>query len=218
MLPKWQKHLPHKLHSQPHLPMETTSYGEAWRAFWKQNFGLRSTTYYSTVPITCTQHGFIVHNHLIAINRWSAIHYDEFHCNDISWRYISFCFARYRSEISLQRSLARTICQGDITKFVPISGWFIILTFNNPCGVSPKYQWEQSQIFVYYRLHYFCSVLYLSTVKACFFPWILSFLFPQVLLKTCLGTFGDLFLFFAGALSSSIFLPSKTHIELPLSC
>ena len=35
-----QKHLPHKLHSQPHLPMETTSYGKAWRAFRKQNFGL----------------------------------------------------------------------------------------------------------------------------------------------------------------------------------
>ena len=35
--------------------METTSYGKAWRAFRKQNFGLCSTTYYSTVPITCTR-------------------------------------------------------------------------------------------------------------------------------------------------------------------
>ena len=35
--------------------METTSYDEAWRAFQKWNFGLCSTTYYSTVPITWIQ-------------------------------------------------------------------------------------------------------------------------------------------------------------------
>ena len=68
MLPKWQKHLPHKLHSQPHLPMETTCYGEAWRAFRKQNFGLCSTTYYSTVPITCTQ---------TWIHGTQSLHYDK---------------------------------------------------------------------------------------------------------------------------------------------
>ena len=76
LLPKWQKHLPHKLHSQPHLPMETTCYSEAWRGFRKQNFGLCSTTCYSTVPINVHKHGFIVHNCFITINCWSAAHYD----------------------------------------------------------------------------------------------------------------------------------------------
>ena len=37
-----------------HFPMETTSYDRAWRAFRKENFGLCSTTYYLTVPITYT--------------------------------------------------------------------------------------------------------------------------------------------------------------------
>ena len=48
--------------------METTSYGEAWRAFRKQNFGLCSTTYYSTVPITGTQ---------TRIHRTQSFHYDK---------------------------------------------------------------------------------------------------------------------------------------------
>ena len=43
-----------------------------------------------------------------------------------------------------------------------------------------------------------------SVVITCSFPQVLSFLFPWVLLKTCLATFADLFLFSAGALSSSI--------------
>ena len=47
--------------------METTSYGEAWRAFRRQNFGLCSTTSYSTVPITCTR---------TCIYRTQSLHYD----------------------------------------------------------------------------------------------------------------------------------------------
>ena len=105
-----EKHLPHKLHSQPHLPMETTSYGEAWRAFRKQNFGLCSTTYYSTVPITCTQ---------TRIHRTQSLYYDKL-LKRSSLRHIvttnfaatiyrgdiSFCFARYRcNEVSLERYL-----------------------------------------------------------------------------------------------------------------
>ena len=104
------KHLSHKLHSQPHLPMETTSYGEPWRAFRKQNFGLCSTTYYLTVPITCTQ---------TWIHRTQSLHYDKL-LKRSSLRHIvtmnfaatiyrgdiSFCFARYRcNEVSLERYL-----------------------------------------------------------------------------------------------------------------
>ena len=48
--------------------METTSYGEAWRAFRKQNFDLCLTTYYSTVPITCTQ---------TRIHRTQSLPYDK---------------------------------------------------------------------------------------------------------------------------------------------
>ena len=48
--------------------METTGYGKAWRAFQRQNFGLCSTTYYSTVPITSTQ---------TQIHRTQSLHYDK---------------------------------------------------------------------------------------------------------------------------------------------
>ena len=48
--------------------MEMTSYGKAWRAFQMQNFGLCSTTYYSTVPITCTQ---------TRIHCTQSLHYDK---------------------------------------------------------------------------------------------------------------------------------------------
>ena len=48
--------------------METTSYGEAWRAFQKQNFGLCSTTYYLTMPITGAQ---------TRIDRTQSLHYDK---------------------------------------------------------------------------------------------------------------------------------------------
>ena len=53
--------------------------------FAKQNFGLCSITYYSTVPITCTQ---------TRIRRTQSLHYDKFtttyrynelRCNDISF-------------------------------------------------------------------------------------------------------------------------------------
>ena len=110
MLPKWQKHLPHKLHSQPRLPMETTSYGKAWRAFRKQNSGLCSTTYYSTVPITCTQ---------TQIHRTQSLHYDKsLKCSSL--RHIvttNFAARIYRllCEILLQRSLTRTIYCEDCT-------------------------------------------------------------------------------------------------------
>ena len=103
MLPKWQKHLPHKLHSQPRLPMETTTYGKAWRPFRKQNSGLCSTTSYSTVPITCTQ---------TWIHRTQSLHYDKsLKCNSLRHIVITnFAATIYRllCEILLQRSLTRT--------------------------------------------------------------------------------------------------------------
>ena len=139
--PPWLDEFFSIIHSQLHVPMETTSYGEAWRAFQKQNFGLCSTTYYSTVPITCTQ---------TRIHRTQSLHYDKLlkrnslwhlynklRCNDISWWYIVLLW-----EISLQRSLARIISRRDIAKIVPISHWFIVLMFGNPCDVSLIYRWS----------------------------------------------------------------------------
>ena len=109
--------------------METTSYGEAWRAFWKQNFGLCSTTYYSTVPITCTQtrihrtqllhYGKLLQRSSLPHNIY---HYNELRCYDISWWYIVLL-----CEISLQWSLARTISRRDITDYTDIS---MIYRFN----------------------------------------------------------------------------------------
>ena len=79
--------------------METTSYGEAWRAFRKQNFGLCATTYYLTVLITRTQ---------TRIDRTQSLHFDKplkhssiqhiVTTNFAPTIYrgdISFCFARY---------------------------------------------------------------------------------------------------------------------------
>ena len=121
MLPKWQKHLPHKLHSQPHLPMETTNYGEAWRAFRKQNFGLCSTTYYSTVPITCTQ---------TRIHGTQSLHYDKSLKRSSLQHIVTTNFAatiyHLLCEILLQKSLIRTISRQDVAKIVPISRWFIV--------------------------------------------------------------------------------------------
>ena len=98
--------------------METTSYGEAGRAFQKQNFGLCSTTYYSTVPITCTQ---------TQIHRTctQSLHYDK-SLKRSSLRHIvttNFGATIYRllCEILLQRSLTRTISRPDIAKIVLIS-------------------------------------------------------------------------------------------------
>ena len=80
------------------------------RAFRKQNFGLCSTTYYSTVPITSTQ---------TRIRRTQSLHDDKF-LKRSSLRQIvtlnfavtiyrgdiSFCFARYRcNEVLLERYL-----------------------------------------------------------------------------------------------------------------
>ena len=50
-------------------PMETTSYDRAWRAFRKQNFGLGSTTFYLTVPITYTDADSSCTDASLTINR-----------------------------------------------------------------------------------------------------------------------------------------------------
>ena len=155
MLPKWQTHLPHKLHSQPHLPMGTTSYDEAWRAFRKQDFGLCSTTYYSTVPITCTQ---------TWIHRTQSRHYNKsMKCSSL--RHIvttnsAATIYRLLCEILLQRSLTRTISRRDIAKIVPISLWFIVSMrcFADTSAINRERS-EQNAFFVDYRLHYFCTVL-----------------------------------------------------------
>ena len=83
--------------------MKTTSYGKAWRALRKQNSGLCSTTYYSTVPITCTQ---------TRIHRTQSLHYDKsLKCSSLRHIVITnFAAMIYRllCEILLQRSLTRT--------------------------------------------------------------------------------------------------------------
>ena len=73
--------------------METTCYGKAWRAFQKQTFSLCSTTYYSTVPITCTQ---------TRIHRTQSLHYDKL-LKRSSLRHIvttNFAATIYRGDIS----------------------------------------------------------------------------------------------------------------------
>ena len=151
------KHLPHKLHSQPHLPMETTSYGEAWRAFRKQNYlGLCSTTYYSTVPITCTQ---------TLIYCTQSLHYDKSLKRSSQRQIVTTNFAatiyRLLCEILLPRSLTRTISRQDISKIALISRWFMISMrcFPDISAINRKRP-EQNTFFVAYRLHlYFCTVL-----------------------------------------------------------
>ena len=90
-------------------------------------------------PLHVRKHGFIVHNRFIAINCWSAVHYDISLQQTSLQRYIVVIY-RLLCKISLQRSLARTISQRDIAKIVPISQWFIVLTFGNPCDVSLIYR------------------------------------------------------------------------------
>ena len=138
--------------------METTSYGELWRAFRKQNFGLCSTTYYSTVPITCTQ---------TQIHRTQSLHYDKslkcsslrhiiatdftvmiisWRCNKVSLeRYLGkilWRLYRYLADLSFQRSAIHAMFR-----------WYI----------GDK-SWEQSAIFVDYRLYYFCTALYVFSM------------------------------------------------------
>ena len=90
-------------------------------------------------PLHVHKHGFIVHNRFITINCWSAVHYDILLQRTSLQRYIMAIY-RLLCEISLQRSLTRTISRRDIAKIVPISRWFIVLTFGNPCDVSPIYR------------------------------------------------------------------------------
>ena len=97
-----------------YLVLHGMKYGEAWRAFRKQNFGICSTTYYLTVPITCTQ---------TQIHRTQSLHYDKsLKCSSL--RHIVtanfaatiyrgdmlFCFARYRcNEVSLEWYLSEIL-------------------------------------------------------------------------------------------------------------
>ena len=86
-------------------------------------------------PLHVHKHGFIVHNRFITINCWSAVHYDII----VTTNFAATIY-RLLCEISLQGSLARTISRRDIAKIVPISRWFIVLTFGNPCDVSLIYR------------------------------------------------------------------------------
>ena len=90
-------------------------------------------------PLHVHKHGFIVHNRFITINCWSAVHYDISLQRTSLQRYIVVIY-RLLCEISLQGSLARTISRRDIAKIVPISRWFIVLTFGNPRDVSLIYR------------------------------------------------------------------------------
>ena len=101
MLPKWQKHLPHKLHSQ-HFTFQwkllvTTKHGELFES---KLLVCVQPLITLLCPLHVHKHRFIVHN------RFITYRYNELCCNDISWRYIVLL-----SKISLQRSLVRTISQ-----------------------------------------------------------------------------------------------------------
>ena len=77
-------------------------------------------------PLHVHKHGFIVHNHFITINCWSAVHYDISLQRTSLQRYIVVIY-RLLCKISLQWSLTRTISRRDIAKIVTISQWFIVL-------------------------------------------------------------------------------------------
>ena len=87
--------------------METTSYGKAWRAFQKQNFGLCSTTYYSTVPIICRQ---------TWIHRTQSRHYDKSLKRSSLWHIIAtnfVCYIQYRSNVSYHRLARKSGTRGN---------------------------------------------------------------------------------------------------------
>ena len=90
-------------------------------------------------PLHVHKHGFIVHNRFITINCWSAVHNDIL-LQRTSLQWYIVMIHRLLCEISLQRSLARTISRRDIAKIVPVSQWFSVLTFGNPCDVSLIYR------------------------------------------------------------------------------
>ena len=139
--------------------METASYGEAWRAFRKQNFGLCSTTYYSTVPITCTQ---------TRIHCTQSLHYSKLLKRSSLWHIvttnfaamiyrgdISFCFARYHcNEVSLERYL------GEISRRLY---WYLddyrfnvrqsIRCFSDISAINRKNKAQYSSIIVSLLLH-----------------------------------------------------------------
>ena len=140
------------------------------------------STYYSTVPITYTQ---------TRIHRTQSLHYDKLfkcsplrdrynklRCNDISWRYIVLLCQK-----SLQRSLARTIIilaryRKDCTD-IPLIYHFNIGQSMRCFPDNGNKLREQSTIFVNYRLHYFCTVLYCSVlaVSRSDFHSVFAFLF-----------------------------------------
>ena len=90
-------------------------------------------------PLRVHKHGFIVHNRFITINYWSAVHYDISLKQTSLQQYIVVIY-HLLCEISLQRSLARTISRRDIAKIVSISWWFLVLTFGNSYDVSLIYR------------------------------------------------------------------------------
>jgi len=154
--------------SENHWPIvanpvsKATYYGRAWRAFWKQIFALCWTTYYSTMPITCTQ---------TRIHRTQSLHYNK-SLKRSSLRYIVttnfpatiyhgdilFCLVRYRcNEVSLERYL------GGILRRL----YWYLAYFSFQCSpIHVMFCWyignktqEQSAIFVDYSLHFFCTIL-----------------------------------------------------------
>ena len=138
MLPKWQKHLPHKFHSQPHqLKWKLLVMAKHGELFESKILIYVQPLITRLCLLHVHKHGLIIHNRFITINQWSAVHYDILlQRTSLQWYIVLLC------NISLQRSLARTISQRDIAKIVPISRWFIILTFSNPCHVSLIYRQE----------------------------------------------------------------------------
>ena len=114
MLPKWQKHLPHKLHSQ-HFTFQ-----------WKLLVTAKHGELFESKLLVCVQplstrlcllhvhkHGFILHIRFITINHWSAVHYDiSLQQTSLQWYIVAiilFCFARYHcNEVSLEWYLGET--------------------------------------------------------------------------------------------------------------
>ena len=107
--------------------METTSYGEAWRTFRKQKFGLCSTTYYLTVPITCTQ---------TRIHRTQSLYYDKL-LKRSSLRHI------------VTTNFAATIYRGDISFALRD----IVATKSRYNDISARYREDCTDISMIYRFN-----------------------------------------------------------------
>ena len=140
MLPKWQKHLPHKLHSQ-HFTLQwkllvMAKHGELFES---KILAYVQQLITRLCPLHVYKHRFIVHNSFIMINREAQFtmtyRYNELRWNDIS-------FALWDIVVKKSHSLIYRIHE-----------MFRLYIGDKSRKIRTK------RFFVNYRLHYFCTIL-----------------------------------------------------------